>query len=165
MPASPSSLSVVTDVVQAVDEPSAELSMPDSVGPLNGLHNYWVVLFSLTITGLPFAFLLTPSYLSRIDPSLERAAATLGAGPRQRFWHVTVRLLAPGLTTTFALAFSVFPRALLYMLTTLEVLVTAPVVRQPDARRASPSWRATRAGGHGRPRAQRPRAAGRRASA
>ena len=60
---------------------------------------------------------------------------TLGAGHRQRFWHVTVRLLAPGLATTFALAFSVFPRALLYMFTTLEVLVTAPVVRQPDARR------------------------------
>ena len=40
------------------------------------------------------------------------------------------------------------------MLTTLVVLVTGPVVRQPDARRASPSWRATRAGGHGRPPAR-----------
>jgi hypothetical protein len=76
---------------------------PTRWGLLNGLHNYWVVLFSLTITGFPFAFLLTPSYLSRIDPSFERAAATLGAGHRQRFWHVTVRLLAPGLATTFAL--------------------------------------------------------------
>jgi putative spermidine/putrescine transport system permease protein len=112
VPASPSSLSVVTDVVQAVDEPGAELSAADSVGLLSALHNYWVVLFSLTLTGFPFAFLLTPSYLSGIDPSLERAAATLGASPRQRFWHVTVPLLAPGLATTLVLAFSVSTRVI-----------------------------------------------------
>jgi putative spermidine/putrescine transport system permease protein len=83
--------------------------------PLQLVHNYWGVLLSLVITGFPFAFLLTLSYLSGIDPSLERAAATLGAGSRQRFWHVTMPLLAPGLATTFVLAFvlafSVFPSA------------------------------------------------------
>jgi putative spermidine/putrescine transport system permease protein len=85
--------------------------------PIRLVHNYWGVLFSLIITGFPFAFLLTLSYLSGIDPSLERAAATLGARPRQRFWHVTMPLLAPGLATTFVLAFvlafSVFPSAAL----------------------------------------------------
>jgi putative spermidine/putrescine transport system permease protein len=85
--------------------------------PLQLVHNYWGVLLSLVITGFPFAFLLTLSYLSGIDPSLERAAATLGAGSRQRFWHVTMPLLAPGLATTFVLAFvlafSVFPSAVL----------------------------------------------------
>jgi putative spermidine/putrescine transport system permease protein len=85
--------------------------------PIRLVHNYWGVLFSLIITGFPFAFLLTLSYLSGIDPSLERGAATLGAGPRQRFWHVTMPLLAPGLATTFVLAFvlafSVFPSAAL----------------------------------------------------
>src|SRR3954463_7228625 len=85
--------------------------------PVRLVHNYWGVLFSLIITGFPFAFLLTLSYLSGIDPSLERAAATLGAGARQRFWHVTMPLLAPGLATTFVLAFvlafSVFPSAAL----------------------------------------------------
>ena len=83
--------------------------------PLQLVHNYWGVLLSLVITGFPFAFLLTLSYLSGIDPSLERAAATLGAGARQRFWHVTMPLLAPGLAMTFVLAFvlafSVFPSA------------------------------------------------------
>jgi ABC-type Fe3+ transport system permease subunit len=113
VPASTSSLSVVTDFVQAIDAPGAELSAADLGGLLNASHNHWVVRFSLTITGFPFAFLLTPSYLSGIDPSLERAAATLGAGPRQRFWHATVPLLAPGLATTFVLAFSVFPSAAL----------------------------------------------------
>ena len=49
--ASPSSLSVVTDVVQAADELGAESSAADSVGLLNASQNYWVVLFSLIIPG------------------------------------------------------------------------------------------------------------------
>jgi putative spermidine/putrescine transport system permease protein len=81
------------------------------------LHNYWGVLLSLIISGFPFAFLLTLSYLSGIDPSLEAAAATLGAGWWQRFRHITFPLLAPGLAMTFCLtfvlAFSVFPSAIL----------------------------------------------------
>jgi putative spermidine/putrescine transport system permease protein len=83
--------------------------------PLPLLHNYWGVFLSLVITGFPFAFLLTSAYLSGIDPLLERAASTMGAGPWQRFRHVTLPLLAPGLAITFCLsfvlAFSVFPSA------------------------------------------------------
>jgi len=85
--------------------------------PVKLVNNYWGVLFSLIITGFPFAFLLVLSYLSGIDPSLERAAATLGAGWAQRFFRITLPLLAPGLATTFCLtfvlAFSVFPSAIL----------------------------------------------------
>src|SRR4051812_19474614 len=85
--------------------------------PVRLTHNYWGVVFSLVITGFPFAFLLTLSYLTGIDPTLERAAATLGAGWWQRFRHITLPLLAPGLATTFCLtfvlAFSVFPSAVL----------------------------------------------------
>jgi putative spermidine/putrescine transport system permease protein len=85
--------------------------------PLRLTHNYWGVFFSLVITGFPFAFLLVLSYLSGIDPTLERAAATLGAGWMQRFRRITLPLLAPGLATTFCLtfvlAFSVFPSAVL----------------------------------------------------
>jgi putative spermidine/putrescine transport system permease protein len=80
-------------------------------------NNYWGVFFSLVITGFPFAFLLVTSYLTGIDPTLERAAATLGAGRWQRFRRITLPLLAPGLATTFCLtfvlAFSVFPSAIL----------------------------------------------------
>lgn len=83
--------------------------------PIQLVHNYWGVLFSLIITGFPFAFLLTMSYLSGIDPTLESAAATLGAGWWERFRHITLPLLAPGLAITFCLsfvlAFSVFPSA------------------------------------------------------
>jgi putative spermidine/putrescine transport system permease protein len=83
--------------------------------PVTLVHNYWGVLASLIITGFPFSYLLTSSYLSGIDPTLERAAATLGASSRQRFRRVTLPLLAPGLAInfclSFVLAFSVFPSA------------------------------------------------------
>jgi putative spermidine/putrescine transport system permease protein len=92
-----------------------ELGLVDE--PVRLVNNYWGVFFSLVITGFPFAFLLIQSYLSGIDPTLEQAAATLGADWKQRFRHITLPLLAPGLATTFCLAFvlafSVFPSAVL----------------------------------------------------
>jgi putative spermidine/putrescine transport system permease protein len=85
--------------------------------PIRLVHNYTGVLLSLIISGFPFAFLLTLSYLSGIDPTLEQAAATLGADWRRRFRYITLPLLAPGLAITFCLtfvlAFSVFPSAYL----------------------------------------------------
>lgn len=85
--------------------------------PVRLTNNYAGVFASLLITGFPFAFLLVLSYLSGIDPTLERAAATLGAGWAQRFRRIILPLLAPGLATTFCLtfvlAFSVFPSAVL----------------------------------------------------
>ncbi len=85
--------------------------------PLPLLHNYWGVALSLFITGFPFTFLLTLSYVSGVDPALENAAATLGAGPARRFWTILFPLLAPGLAITLCLsfvqAFSVFPSAIL----------------------------------------------------
>lgn len=83
--------------------------------PLKLVNNYWGVFFSLVISGFPFAFLLISSYLSGIDPSIDAAAKTMGAGWFQRFRRITLPLLAPGLATTFiltfVLAFSVFPSA------------------------------------------------------
>jgi putative spermidine/putrescine transport system permease protein len=97
--------------------------------PVEVIHNYWGVLLSLIITGFPFAFLLTLSYLSGIDPTLEHAAATLGADWRKRFRHITLPLLAPGLAITFCLtfvlAFSVFPSAYLVGLPQGETRVMA----------------------------------------
>jgi putative spermidine/putrescine transport system permease protein len=93
------------------------LGVTDVDHPVPLLHNYWGVMLSLLVSGFPFAFLLTLSYLSGIDPSLESAAATLGAGWWQRFREVVLPLLAPGLAMTFCLnfvlAFSVFPSAVL----------------------------------------------------
>ena len=85
--------------------------------PLKLTNNYWGVFASLVITGFPFTFLLTLSYVSGIDPALEQAAATLGAGAARRFARVFLPLLVPGLAVTFCLsfvqAFAVFPSAVL----------------------------------------------------
>jgi putative spermidine/putrescine transport system permease protein len=85
--------------------------------PVQFTYNYWGVLIAEVLSGFPFAFLLILGYMSGIDPSVERAAATLGAGPRERFRRILFPLLAPGLAMTFCLsfvlAFSVFPSAVL----------------------------------------------------
>jgi putative spermidine/putrescine transport system permease protein len=85
--------------------------------PVRLIHNYWGVLLALFISIFPFTFLLTLSYVSGIDPSLEQAASTLGAGARSRFRHILLPLLAQGLAINFCLtfvqAFSVFPSAVL----------------------------------------------------
>ena len=81
------------------------------------VHNYWGVFLSLVITGFPFTFLLTLSYVSGIDVALENAAATLGARAAARFRTLFLPLLVPGLAITFCLSFvqaySVFPSAVL----------------------------------------------------
>jgi putative spermidine/putrescine transport system permease protein len=85
--------------------------------PLRLTNNYWGVFASLVITVFPFTFLLTLSYISGVDPALERAAATHGANSWQRFRYVMLPLLIPGLVVaaclTFVQAFSVFPSAVL----------------------------------------------------
>ncbi len=92
-----------------------EFGLVDS--PVRLIHNYWGVMLSLVITGFPFTFLLTLSYVTGIDPALEQAGAMLGARARERFRRILLPLLAPGLAITLALAFvqafTVFPSAIL----------------------------------------------------
>jgi putative spermidine/putrescine transport system permease protein len=87
------------------------------VGKIRLVHNYTGVMLSLILSGFPFTFLLTLSYLTGIDPSLEQAASTLGAKARARFVHVLLPLLAQGLAINLCLSFvqtfSVFPSAVL----------------------------------------------------
>lgn len=85
--------------------------------PLRMLHQPAAVVLSLFITGFPFTFLMTLSYLTGIDPTLARAASTLGAPPWRQFQHIYLPLLMPGLAITFCLsfvqAFAVFPSAVM----------------------------------------------------
>jgi putative spermidine/putrescine transport system permease protein len=87
------------------------------LGQVRLVHNYTGVMLSLILSGFPFTFLLTLSYLTGIDPSLEQAASTLGAKARARFWHILMPLLAQGLAINLCLSFvqtfSVFPSAVL----------------------------------------------------
>jgi putative spermidine/putrescine transport system permease protein len=81
------------------------------------VHNYTGVMLSLIVSGFPFTFLLTLSYLTGIDPALEQAASTLGAKARARFAYILLPLLAQGLAINLCLSFvqtfSVFPSAVL----------------------------------------------------
>lgn len=85
--------------------------------PVQFVHNYTGVFLSLTISDFPAVFLVLLGYASGLDPSVEQAARTLGAGWRQRLWRVTLPLLAPGIAAATALSFvatfSVFPSAVL----------------------------------------------------
>ena len=85
--------------------------------PVRLVHNFTGVFLSQIVSGFPFCFMLVLSYVTGIDPSLENAAAMLGARAAQRFRHIILPLLAAGLAITFCLAFvqafSVFPSAVL----------------------------------------------------
>lgn len=87
------------------------------LGPVRLVHNYTGVMLSLVMSGFPFTFLLTLSYVTGIDPSLEQAASTLGARARARFRHIVLPLMAQGLAVNLCLSFvqtfSVFPSAVL----------------------------------------------------
>lgn len=85
--------------------------------PLQLTNNYAGVFAALIIAGFPLALLIVLGHASGIDPDVEKAAATLGAGPVTRFWRVTFPLMLPGVSIAFMLAFvaafAVFPSAVL----------------------------------------------------
>lgn len=85
--------------------------------PVQLVHNYTGVLFSLIISDFPAVFLVLLGYASGIDPALEQAARVLGAGPWKRLYRITLPLMASGIAIAAALSFvatfSVFPSAVL----------------------------------------------------
>ncbi len=85
--------------------------------PVQFVHNYTGVFLSLMIADFPAVFLVLLGYASGLDPRLEQAAQTLGAGWWRRLTRVTLPLLTPGIAAASALSFvatfSVFPSAVL----------------------------------------------------
>jgi putative spermidine/putrescine transport system permease protein len=57
------------------------------------------------VLALPFVVLNVRASLQLVDPALERAARTLGAGPLSAFNLVTLRLILPGVLSGAVLAF------------------------------------------------------------
>ena len=64
------------------------------------------VLVALTFIGLPFVVRTVQPVLQDLDPEIEEAAATLGAGRWQAWRRVIFPELMPALLTGFALAFA-----------------------------------------------------------
>lgn len=76
----------------------------------------WLAGASYQLSGLVIAYLYfeiprgmlsLESALRKFDPNLDAAARTLGAGRWQRFFWITLPLIAPALVSTFAVTFSV----------------------------------------------------------
>jgi len=64
------------------------------------------VVLALTFVGMPFAVRTLQPVLEHLDPSMEEAAATLGAGRLRTFLTVIGPSLAPTVITGFALSFA-----------------------------------------------------------
>jgi sulfate transport system permease protein len=61
---------------------------------------------ALVFVGLPFVVRTVQPVLQDLDPSLEEAAAVLGAGRLRTFFRVIFPAILPALLTGFALAFA-----------------------------------------------------------
>ena len=73
--------------------------------PLSLIYNRVGVLIGMSHVLLPFMILPLYSVLSRIDPSLSRAAASLGAPPVRNFLRIYLPLSLPGLVAGSLLVF------------------------------------------------------------
>jgi sulfate transport system permease protein len=69
-------------------------------------YTYWGVVIVLTFIGLPFVVRTVQPALEDLDPQLEEAAASLGAGRLQNFHRVILPAVLPALLTGFSLAFA-----------------------------------------------------------
>jgi ABC-type spermidine/putrescine transport system permease subunit I len=65
--------------------------------PLRLMYNARGVIIALTHALLPYMVLCVRSALYAVDPHLEEAAMTLGAGPVTTFLRVTLPLSTPGI--------------------------------------------------------------------
>jgi putrescine transport system permease protein len=81
----------------------AALGLVDAPLPL--LYTDGALLLGMVHAYLPFAVLPLVAALSRLDPSLEEAAADLGASPSAAFRTVVLPLTLPGATAGFLLVF------------------------------------------------------------
>ncbi len=59
------------------------------------LHGYLAAVMIMTLSLYPLVYLPVASSLANLDPGLEEAARSLGAGPWRSFWRVTLRQISP----------------------------------------------------------------------
>ena len=59
------------------------------------LHGYLAAVMIMTLSLYPLVYLPVAAALANLDGSLEEAARSLGLGPWQAFWRVTLRQISP----------------------------------------------------------------------
>ena len=97
---------------------SALLSVGLIGSPIQLLNTPLGVALALIQVFMPFMVLALLDTLQSLDPSVERAAASLGAGPARTFFAVTLPLSLPG----------IFAGSLLVLLHALSAYVSATLV-------------------------------------
>jgi putative spermidine/putrescine transport system permease protein len=95
-------------------------AVPLGLGLLIGTHAVFV---------LPVALRLVLAGVARLDPGLEEAARSMGAGPVRAAWLITVPLLRPSLLASFVLSMVLsFVNLPLSMFLTTAQTATLPVI-------------------------------------
>ena len=75
------------------------------IDPSRWFYGWFGVWIAQTFAFTPIAFLIMRGLVQGVAPSLEEAAQTLRASPRQTFMTVTLPLLKPGLANAFLVGF------------------------------------------------------------
>jgi ABC-type spermidine/putrescine transport system permease subunit I len=76
-------------------------------GPFTLLHNRLAVLIGMVHFVLPYAIFPIYTAMREIDPRLENAARSMGAGTAEVIWHVILPLIMPGIAAAALLVFIV----------------------------------------------------------
>jgi ABC-type spermidine/putrescine transport system permease subunit I len=77
------------------------------LGPFTLLHNRLAVLIGMVHFVLPYAIFPIYTAMRDIDPRLENAARSMGAGTASVIWHVVLPLIMPGIAAAALLVFIV----------------------------------------------------------
>lgn len=115
---------VVNTVLQAIGVTDAPLSL---------IYNFTGVMVGMVHALMPLGILAMMSVMQSIDPTLTRAASTLGARGGQAFWRVYFPLSLPGVTAAGLL---VFITALGFFITPAllggrrEIMITQVIIEQ-----------------------------------
>jgi putative spermidine/putrescine transport system permease protein len=99
---------------------------------LNGVE--FVLVLAHAAIGIPFAVLIVSSVLRQIDPTIERAARVLGAGPVRSFFAATFPSLLPAIVSTAIFAFFISFDELIIALFLMGQKQTLPVRIWTDLR-------------------------------
>lgn len=92
------------------------------------LGNLWPVGIATAVINLPFMIWAVSSSASSLDPDLELAAHSCGAGPVQTFFNVTLPAVMPGVITGSLLMFILSLNEFLVSLLLVDArIVTLPV--------------------------------------
>jgi len=98
-------------------------------GELGWLGALWPVGLACCIINLPFMTWAVAASVNNLDPDLEHAAATLGAGPVTAFFTVTLPAVTPGVITGALLMFILALNEFIVSLLLVDArIVTLPVL-------------------------------------